>query len=274
MFENLSKPLIFLDIEATGLHVIRDRIVQLAMLKYLPGKPEPLEFNQLVNPGLPISEEAMAVHGITPADVANKPTFVQVARQVAEFIGDADLAGFNSDRFDIPMLMEELSRAGIEFEMEGRKTIDVQRIFYKMEPRTLGAAYKYYCGGAIENAHNAMADVEATVAVLKGQLDMYRETDYVTSDDEVIRQPVRESVDALHNFTSDLKMLDATQKLKVGPNGEAVFNFGKYLNKPVAETLHRDKQYYQWILNMEFSQQVKNLVKKLVREYENGKDSK
>jgi DNA polymerase-3 subunit epsilon len=273
MFENLKRDLIFLDIEATGLHVIRDRIVQIAMLKYSPDWEEPQVFNKLVNPGLPISEEAMSVHGITPADVANKPTFPQIAKEVFDFIGGADLAGFNSNRFDIPMLMEELARAGLEMEMEHRRTIDVQRIFYKMEPRTLGAAYRYYCGEDFDKAHDALADVRATVDVLRGQIEMYKGKDYVSQDDQVEENPVKPDVDALHEFTTDLRTLDATQRLKVDMNGEVVFNFGKYLGKPVGKTLFEDKQYYQWMLNKEFSQQVKSLIRKILKDYESKVES-
>ena len=140
----IKKPLIFFDIEATGLHVIRDRIVQIALLKYHRDK-EPERLSLLINPGIPISEEAMAVHGIFPKDLANKPTFAQVATQIFDFIGDADLAGYNLLRFDIPILMEEFARCGLDFSTDQRKVIDVQRIFYKMEPRNLNAAYRFYC---------------------------------------------------------------------------------------------------------------------------------
>lgn len=274
MIDNLKKDLIFFDLEATGLHVIRDRIVQIAMLKFRPGVAEPIEYNKLVNPGIPISEEAISVHGITPADIANKPTFIQLAKEIYHFIGEADLAGYNSNRFDLPLLMEEFSRAGLELDLENRKTIDVQRIFYKMEPRTLAAAHSFYCGNEFTSAHDAMADVRATAAVLKGQLEMYRERDFTSENEGTIERPVRPDVKALHEFTTDLRMLDATQKIKMDHNGQVVFNFGKYLNKPVGETLHKDNQYYQWMLNMEFSQQVKQLIRKLYKEYAEARRSK
>ena len=141
---NLKRNLIFFDIESTGLNVIRDRIVQIAMVKYFADGSDPEELVMLINPGIPISEEAMSVHGITPKDLANKPTFQQVADQLYAFVGDSDLAGYNSNRFDVPILMEEFARVGLELSMDNRRTIDVQRIFYKMEPRTLRAALKYY----------------------------------------------------------------------------------------------------------------------------------
>ncbi|MCB0584092.1 MAG: 3'-5' exonuclease [Phaeodactylibacter sp.] len=265
---NLDRDLIFFDLEATGLNVIRDRIIQIAMIKFFKNGNEPEELSMLINPGIPISEEAMQVHGITPKDVANKPTFQQIAEKLHEFIGNADLAGYNSNRFDIPMLMEEFARVGIEFDISRRRTVDVQRIFYKMEPRTLKAALKFYCDEDMEDAHDALADVKATVSVFKGQLDRYRGIDYVDEDGNVTTSPIIKDVQALHDFTNDLRFVDATQKMRYDVNGEIVFNFGKYNGKPVAQTLSRDKQYYNWILNKEFSSQVKQVVKKLVREYE------
>ncbi|MEO1515790.1 MAG: 3'-5' exonuclease [Bacteroidota bacterium] len=264
----LDRDLCFFDIESTGLNVIRDRIVQIAIIKYFANGNEPEELSMLINPGIPISEEAMRVHGILPKDLANKPTFAQVARKLYDFIGNSDLCGYNSNRFDVPILMEEFARVGIEFTMDRRRTIDVQRIFYKMEPRTLRAALKFYQGKKIENAHDALADVRATVEVLKGQLEMYKDTNLEDEDGNIIEKPVRNDMQVLHDFTTDLRTIDATQRLKYDLNGVVVFNFGKYAGQPVAEVLTKDKQYYHWILNKEFSSQVKQIVKKLVKEYE------
>jgi len=264
----LDRDLVFLDLEATGLNVIRDRIMQIGAIKYFKDGREPAELNMLINPGVIISEEAMQVHGILPKDVANKPTFQQVADEIYEFIGDADLAGYNSNRFDIPMLMEEFARVGIEFSLEKRRTIDVQRIFYKMEPRTLKAALKFYCDKEMEDAHDAMADVYATVDVFLGQLDRYKGVDYVNEDGDVQKAPIKRNIQELHEFTNDMRFVDATQKLKYDHNGVIVFNFGKYNNQPAAKVLSKDKQYYNWILNKEFSSQVKQIVKKIVKEYE------
>ncbi len=265
---SLDRDLIFLDLEATGLSVVKDRIVQIGMIKYPKGGGPPQELDMLINPGVPISEEAMQVHGITPKDVASKPTFQQVAQEIFDFIGSADLAGYNSNRFDIPMLMEEFGRVGIPFSMDRRRSIDVQRIFYKMEPRTLRAALKFYCGKDMENAHDALADVRATVDVFMGQLERYREEDHIDEDGNVTPTPVREDIQALHDFTNDLRYADATQKMRYEADGSIVFNFGKYNGQPVGEALSKDKQYYNWILNKEFTMQVKEIVKKLVREYE------
>lgn len=264
----LDRDIVFFDVEATGLNVIRDRIVQIGMVKYFKNGAEPEELSMLINPGIPISEEAIAVHGIYPKDLANKPTFQQVADKIYKFIGNADLAGYNSNRFDVPMLMEEFARVGMEFTVDKRRLIDVQRIFYKMEPRTLRAALRYYCNEEIENAHDALGDVKATVSVFKGQLAHYKGVDLHGDDGEIIKEPIKNDMQVLHDFTNDLKTIDATQRLKYNENGVMVFNFGKYNGKPVLETLINDRQYYNWILNKEFSSQVKQLVKKVVRDYE------
>lgn len=265
---NLERDLVFFDIESTGLNVLRDRIIQIALLKYEKGGQEPKELELLVNPSMPITPEAMEVHGITPEMVRNKPVFEQVAKEIYDFIGDADLSGYNLHRFDVPMLMEEFARIGIEFDISKRRIIDVQRIFYKMEPRTLSAAHKFYAGEEMKDAHDAMADVRATVAVLKGQMKMYENTNYTDKDGEIIEKPIKNDMKGLADFTNDLNIVDVTQRLKYDHNRQVVFNFGKYVGKPVAETLHKDRQYYHWILEKEFSSQVKQIVKKLVKEYE------
>lgn len=270
---NLSKDIVFFDIESTGLNVIRDRIVQIALIKYFADGREPQELEMLINPGIPISQEAMDVHGITPDKLKNKPGFRDVAQQLYDFIGDADLSGYNSDRFDVPMLMEEFSRAGINLDMSIRKSIDVQKIFYKMEPRTLKAALRLFCGKTLEDAHDALADVRATVDVLKGQIIRYKDVDYVDGDGFVTKAPIKNDMNAIHEFTHDNRLIDVTQKLKYDHKGQIVFNFGKYMGQPAAEALVRDKQYYHWILDKEFSTQVKELVKKLVKDYEAEKSN-
>ena len=270
---NLSKDIVFFDIESTGLNVIRDRIVQIALIKYFADGREPQELEMLINPGIPISQEAMDVHGITPDKLKNKPSFRDVAQQLYDFIGDADLSGYNSDRFDVPMLMEEFSRVGLILDMSIRKSIDVQKVFYKMEPRTLKAALKLFCGRTLEDAHDALADVRATVDVLKGQIIRYKDVDYVDGDGFVTKAPIKNDMNAIHEFTHDNRLIDVTQKLKYDHKGQIVFNFGKYMGQPAAEALVRDKQYYHWILDKEFSTQVKELVKKLVKDYEAEKSN-
>ncbi len=265
---NLDRDLVFFDVEATGLNVIRDRIIQIAGIRYFKDGRPPRELEMLINPGIPIGWEALQVHGIRPEDLADKPTFAQVADELWAFFDDADLAGYNCARYDVPMLMEEFARAGYDFDLDNRRIIDVQRIFYRMEPRTLRAALKFYCGKEMENAHDALADVRATIEVFKGQLERYKDVDHVDADGNVTPRPVRNDMQALHDFTQDPRTVDVTNRLKYNEKGEIVFNFGKYIGKPVAETLHKDKQYYNWILSKDFSVQVKRTVKKLVREYE------
>ena len=228
----------------------------------------------MINPGpVLISEEAFNVHGISAQMVANKPTFDQVADTVWDFIGDADLGGYNSDRFDIPMLMEEFARAGKELSLENRRTIDVQKIFYKMEPRTLSAAYKVYCNKEIENAHDALEDVRATVEVLKGQIKRYENVDWVDGDGFTHTAPIKNDMTAIAAFTNDKRTVDVTQRFKYNKNGEIVFNFGKYNGQIAAEVLTRDKQYYHWIMDKDFSAQVKQIVKKIVKEHGGKKQS-
>ncbi len=265
---NLERDLIFFDIESTGLDVIRDRIIQLAMIKYFKdGRPEET-LEMLINPGaVPISKEAYEVHGISAQDVANKPTFKEVAQRVYDFIEGCDLAGYNIQRFDVPMLMEELARAGFTMDLSKVNIIDVQRIFYKMEPRHLAAAHRFYCGEEMENAHDALADVKATVNVLKGQLSMYKDRDMIDKDGQVIPAPVQNDMSKLHAFTNDSNTLDATRRLRRDSNGVIVFNFGKYINQPVGESMYKDRNYYNWIQQKEFSTQMKQMVKKLLDEY-------
>ncbi|MEL6988974.1 MAG: 3'-5' exonuclease [Bacteroidota bacterium] len=263
--------MIFIDIEATGLNVIKDRIIQIAMVKYSKDDKPNKELSLLINPGVLISEEAYGVHGISSAMVAKKPIFSQVADQIYDFIGTADFAGYNLNRFDIPILIEEFGRVGKELNMNKRKSIDVQRIFYKMEPRTLQAAHRFYTGEFMENAHDALADVKATAAVMMGQLKMYKDVDLIDNNGGIIKAPVQNDMQQLHEFTNDLKTIDGTQRLKYNIRGEIVFNFGKYNNQKVEDVFNKDPQYYNWIITKEFSIQVKNIVKKIRKQMDEKK---
>ena len=270
---NLTKDLCFFDVESTGLNILRDRIIQLAIIKIkADGSPDE-ELNMLINPGMVfISQEAYEVHGISAKDVANKPTFDKVAQEIHDFIGDSDLAGYNSNRFDVPILMEEFARAGVGFEIESRRLIDVQRIFYKMEPRTLSAAVKFYCNKPMENAHDAMADVQATIDVFKGQIERYQDLDYEEKDGSITEKPLRNDMDSIYRFTNDLSLIDVTNRLKYNSEGEIVFNFGKYQNQRVIDVITKvDPNYYRWILEKDFSVQVKKTIKKIKEEYEKQK---
>jgi DNA polymerase-3 subunit epsilon len=270
---NLTRDLCFFDVESTGLNILRDRIIQLAIIKVkADGSPDE-ELNMLINPGMVfISQEAYEVHGISAKDVANKPTFDKVAKEIYDFIGDSDLAGYNSNRFDVPMLMEEFARAGIDFEIASRRLIDVQRIFYKMEPRTLSAAVKFYCNKSLENAHDAMADVQATIDVFKGQIERYQDLDFEEKDGTVVEKPLRNDMDSIYKFTNDLSLIDVTNRLKYNNEGEVVFNFGKYQNQRVIDVITKvDPNYYRWILEKDFSVQVKRTIKQIKEAYEKQK---
>ena len=263
---NLTRDLVFFDVETTGLNVLRDRILQIALIKYPKNGDEPQELSMLINPSIPIAPDAMAIHGITPKDLANKPTFGQVAQELFDFIGNADLGGYNAARFDIPMLMEEFARVGLEFDVSKRRIIDAQRIFYKMEPRTLKAALRFYCQKELEDAHDALADVRATVDVFKGQIAFYEGKNVTDEEGKTVETPIKNNMQVIHDFTNDLNTVDATQRLKYDHKGDIVFNFGKYQGQMVSEVLAKDKQYYHWILEKEFSVQVKQIVKRIVKE--------
>lgn len=265
---SLDRDIVFFDIESTGLNVLKDRIIQIAFIKYFADGRSPEEREYLVNPLIPISAEAMQVHGITPDMIKDKPPFSSIAKEVSEFIGDADLAGYNSDRFDLPMLTEELHRCDIELNPEERRTIDVQKIFYKMEPRTLKAALKVYCSKELEDAHDALADVRATVEVLAGQIVKYDGVDYVDGDGFVTKAPIKNDMQAINEFISDYRTVDFTQRLRRDHKGEIIFNFGKYTNQKVSDVFKKDKNYYHWIMQKDFSSQVKKIVQKIMQEVE------
>ncbi len=263
MHLNLQKDLIFFDIESTGLNILQDRILQIALIKYSKDNPEPQELFLLINPGIPISEEAFAIHGISNEMVKNKPTFAQIGHKIFDFIGDADLAGYNSDRFDVPMLLEEFHRIGLNFDLDKRKLLDIQKIFHKMEPRTLKAAYKFYCGGDLVDAHDALADTKATVDVFFGQLKMYDGVDYVDADGNTTPTPIVNDIHAIANFIKDNNSIDITNRLKYNNKGEIVFNFGKYANQLVTDVFRQEPNYYHWMMEKDFSAQVKQIIKKI-----------
>ena len=254
----LDRNLVFFDLEATGLNIVKDRIVQIALIKLFPdGRPnEELELK--VKPDVPISQEASEVHGLTMEDLADAPAFAEVAQRIYDFIGEADLAGYNSNRYDVPLLQEELYRAGIYLDTGNRRLIDAQTIFYRMEPRTLKAALKFYAGKEMENAHDALADVRATVEVFKGQLGEYAGAVFEEEGKDPI-QPFA-SMDSVAAFCTDDRFLDATRRLKRGPDGRPQFNFGKYAGQAVTDVFAKDPSYLRWILSKDFSTEVKALV--------------
>ena len=242
---NLKNPIVFFDLETTGTNINSDRIVEICYLKVYPNGNEESKTLR-INPEMPIPAESSAVHGIFDADVADCPTFKEVAKSIANDIEGCDLAGFNSNRFDIPVLAEEFLRAGVDIDMSKRKFVDVQVIFHKMEQRTLSAAYKFYCGRNLEDAHTAEADTRATYEVLMAQLDRYPED--LQNDMSLL---------------ADYKNVDFAGRMVYDDNGVEVFNFGKYKGQPVSEVLKKDPGYYSWILNSDFTLNTKAMLTKI-----------
>ena len=247
---NLKRPLAFFDLEATGINVGADRIVEIGILKAMPDGAE-LVLTKRINPEIPIPLITSLIHGIYDEDIKNEPTFKAAAKEIADFIGDADLAGYNSNKFDIPMLLEEFLRAGIDFDMSDRKFVDVQNIFHQMEQRTLKAAYKFYCEKDIINAHSAEADIRATYEVLLAQLDKYKETEF--EDKKGIKsKPVQNDVEALHQFTNMNRVVDFAGRMVYNDNGEEVINFGKHKGRTVESVLDVEPSYYSWMKQGDF----------------------
>ncbi len=239
----LKRPLIFFDLETTGLSITNDRVVEISMIKVYPdGKIE--EKTRRINPERPIPAEATAVHHISDEDVKNEPTFRQIARSLEQFMTGCDIAGFNSNRFDVPMLSEELFRAGISFPFRKAKFIDVQTIFHKKEQRTLSAAYRFYCDRNLDDAHSANADTRATLEVLKAQLDRYPD--------------LANDVDALSEFSTQNNNVDLMGRLVYDDKGREVINFGKYKGRLAAEVLSRDPGFFSWVEQGDFSRDTKN----------------
>ena len=245
---NLTRPIVFFDLETTGINIATDKIVEISILKVFPnGNKESKTW--LVNPEIEIPQESINVHGITNEKVVTEPTFKELASEVNEMIADADLAGFNSNRFDIPLLAEELMRVGIDFDMKNRKAIDVQVIFHKKEQRTLGAGYQFYCGKELEGAHGAEADTNATYEILLAQLDKY--------DD------IENSVEALSNFSTHGIRADFAGFILMNDEHQEVFSFGKYKGRIVEEVLKENPGYNNWIQNSDFPLYTKKVLREI-----------
>lgn len=244
----LTRPLVFFDLETTGLDVHKDRIVEISVLKLMPDGSTYIK-SRRINPCMHISEEASAVHHITDEDVKGEPSFDKYAKSLAKLFEDCDIAGFNSSRFDIPMLCEEFRRAGMDFGLKGRKLVDVQTIFHKKEPRNLVAAYRFYCDKDLENAHSAQADIQATYEVLMAQLDRY---DDVPTD-----------IEGLSEYSSYAKLVDIAGKLVYDDKNREVINFGKYKGRVADEALKENPGYYEWIQNGDFAPDTKEAFKRV-----------
>jgi len=242
---NLNKPICFFDLETTGIEVAKDRIVEISIFKVFPNGTQESK-TWLVNPEMRIPDVVIAVHGITNEKVANEPTFSQLAPQIYNMIKDSDLAGFNSDRFDIPLLVEELLRAGVDFDMKNRVSVDVQTIFHKKEERTLSAALKFYCGKSLENAHSAEADTMATYEILKAQLDRYPD--------------LENDMKSLSEFTTRKKSVDFAGFIALDAEGQEVFTFGKHKGARVEKVLEDEPGYFGWIQNADFPLYTKKVL--------------
>lgn len=242
---NLKRPIIFFDLETTGVDTAKDRIVEISMAKIMPDGEEIVKTRKL-NPEMHIPEEATAIHGITDEDVKDCPTFAQVAKSLEQFIRGCDFGGFNSNRFDLPVLVEEFLRAGVDVDFKRRKFIDVQNIFHKMEQRTLVAAYRFYCDRELEGAHSAEADTLATYEVLKAQLDRYPE--------------LENDVEFLAKFTEQNRCADYAGRILYDKDGVEVFGFGKYRGRPVAEVFREEPGYYSWMMNGDFPMYTKKVI--------------
>lgn len=245
---NLRKPIIFFDLETTGTNITQDRIVEISMIKVMPNGQEQ-ECTIRVNPEMHIPADATAVHHISDEDVADCRTFKMLAKELAQFFTGCDIAGFNSNRFDIPMLDQEFQRAGVRFDFTKPRFVDVQTIFHKKEQRTLIAAYKFYCGKNLEEAHSANADTRATYEVLKAQLDRY--------------QDLPNDIEALSEYSCISRNVDLAGRIIYNDDHKEVFNFGKYKGQLVREVLRRDPGYYSWILQGDFPQNTKDVFTKI-----------
>jgi DNA polymerase-3 subunit epsilon len=255
---HLNKALCVFDLETTGIQITKDRIVQIAIIKLLPSG-EQIEYNRLVNPEMTIPEEIVQIHGISNEMVKECPKFFEIAKEVSEFIGDSDLAGYNSNKFDIPVLAEEFLRCDFNFDLSKRKFIDVQNIFHKMEQRTLAAAYQFYCGKTIENAHDALYDTRATLDVFLAQIDRYSE--------------LKNEINFLSEFSrgSNNELLDFAGRLAINEKGEAIYNFGKHKGKTISDVMKSEPGYYGWMLEADFPLYTKQCLKNEMQKIKNAK---
>ena len=242
---NLSKNIIFFDLETTGIDVTNDRIVEISLVKVSPDGKEEVKTRR-INPGIPISAESTSIHGISDEDVKDCPTFKAVAKSLAQYIEGCDFAGFNSNKFDIPMLVEEFLRAGVDVDLKKHNCIDVQNIFHKMEQRTLVAAYKFYCDKDLTNAHSAEADTIATYEVLKSQLEKYPE--------------MENNVEFLAKFSERAPMADYAGRIAYDEEGVEIFNFGKHKGKRLIDVFKKEQGYYAWMMNGDFPEYTKKVL--------------
>ncbi|MGZ3898947.1 MAG: exonuclease domain-containing protein [Bacteroidia bacterium] len=255
---NLTKPLIFLDLEATGLTIGLDRIVEISMLKVnIDNSTESKTMR--INPEMPIPEKVSKIHGLYEKDLVNAPTFKQAAPELLKFIANSDLAGYNSNKYDIPLLAEEFLRVEADFDLKGRRLIDIQNIFHFMEPRTLSAAYKFYCNKPLVNAHTAEADVLATYEIFKAQLDKYQDTELEDEKGNKFK-PVQNDIGKICDLTTKTRNADLAGRVIFNESGIEVFAFGKHKDKAVEEVFAKEPSYYTWIMQGNFPLYTKKVV--------------
>ena len=250
----LKNPIVFFDLETTGVNVTQDRIVEVAMVKIMPNG-RVADKTLRINPERPIPAEASLIHGIYDEDVKEAPPFKEVARELLQFLDSCDLAGYNIIRFDVPVLIESFDREGIEFDISHRKLVDAQKIFHLMEKRTLAAAYEFYCHKTLEGAHGAEADTQATLEVLQAQINRYLNKTVVDMKGNELGV-IRDDVAALHKV-SVANMVDLAGRMSFNDDGVEVFNFGKHKNKPVSEVLEKEPNFYDWMMKGDFPQDTK-----------------
>ncbi len=244
----LNRPIVFIDLETTGVNLATDRVIEIAIVKIAPDKTRQIK-HKIINPQMPIPKGASDIHGITDDKVKDAPTFKEVANELKQFIDNADLSGYNSNRFDIPLLMEEFLRAGINFDMTNRRMLDVQQIFHLMEKRTLGAAYKFYCEKELLDAHSAEADASATWEILEAQLERYAH--------------LGNTIDTILQFTGEEKYVDFARRF-IMDNDVEVFNFGKHKGRAVCDVLKAEPQYYDWMMKGDFPLHTKQKLTEIL----------
>jgi DNA polymerase III subunit epsilon len=254
----LTRPLAVFDLETTGTNISTDRIVEICIVKILPGGKQEV-YTRRLNPGIPISKESTMIHGITDLDVKDCPSFSNIAVELSDFLDHSDLSGYNAIKFDIPLIVEEFLRVGIDFSLMDRHIIDVQNIFHKMEPRTLKAAYRFYCHKDLEMAHSAEADTMATYEVLKAQIEVYKDKDYTDSDGNITR-PVKNNVKSLHDFSFYTRNVDLAGHIVFNEKQEEVLNFGKYKGRPVEDVFRKEPSYYDWMMKSQFPLYTKKVI--------------
>lgn len=267
----ITKPLAIFDLETTGVNVGTDRIIEICIIKVMPDTKQNIK-KLRINPTIPIPASATAIHGITDNDVKDQPSFAKVAGELMKFIENCDLCGFNALRFDLPLLAEEFLMAGVNFDLTGRRIIDVQNIFHKMEPRNLKAAYRFYCGKELVDAHSAEADTKATYEILQAQLQRYEHAKYQKKNGSMADFPG--NMDELHEFSVIHRFCDLAGHLVFDENNQEVFNFGKYKGTPVEEVFRNEPTYYDWMMKSKFPEYTKKIITAIkLRNFNKGSNS-